>query len=213
MTFEELENRLARISLESVPLPRSEALFSPHPKIALEIGCGVGLHPILLAKRRPEWRIYGLERTKKKFEKFERRVKNHPELQHLVAIQDDGTSWVIHRMPDKSIDELYLFYPNPYPKKHQRNKRFHFMPIFSLILKKLKMGGLIYLRSNESWYLDEFKKVATRIWGMKLSAKKRVLTGETHFEIKYLEQNQNCHELVFVKQLNAMYRGSRGILR
>lgn len=199
MSFEKLENRLARISLESVPSPRSEVLFSPHPKIAVEIGCGVGLHPILLAKERPDWKIYGLERTKEKFEKFQRRLWNHPKLQHLLAIHDDGLSWIIHRMPDESIDELYLFYPNPYPKEHQRNKRFHFMPIFSLILKKLKIDGSIYLRSNESWYLDEFMKVATEIWGMELSSKKRVSTGETHFEIKYLEQNQICHELVFIK--------------
>ena len=172
----------------------------------LEIGCGAGLHPILYAKHNPDHHLYALERTHEKFHKFQNRVDRHA-LKNISALHADGLYWLeAHREKMKGFfNGLYLLYPNPYPKNSQRNKRFFAMPSFQLALDSLKPGSVIELRTNIASYDEEANYLATHVWNLKV--KERMLVkkapsqrqGITHFERKYIADEQDCFISQFIK--------------
>jgi tRNA G46 methylase TrmB len=47
----------------------------------------------------------------------------------------------------------YLFYPNPYPKGTQLQKRWHGHPVFPTLLN---LGGILEMRCNWIVYAEEF---------------------------------------------------------
>lgn len=174
----------------------------------LEIGCGVGLHPILYSKNNPGSGLIALERTVEKYGKFQRRHERH-QLANLFPIHGDGLNWLANNSNalTKRFDKIFLLYPNPYPKNTQRNKRFLGMTNFSYALASLKEEGIIIMRSNERTYLDEAKYLAANVWKLDCIQDQEINLKEgergiTHFERKYLDRGLPCYEIIWRKSKN-----------
>lgn len=192
---------------EAVPRVETVRWFGPQPfsqsgPTDLEIGCGVGMHPIQYAQKNPDRNLIAIEHTRDKFEKFQRRFSNHGNLQNLTALHTNAISWVTHFCPSESIERIFLLYPNP---EHQNPaKRWFLMPFFSEILRVLKPAGEILLATNEQGYRDEALERAEQKWNLNLTNSREmraqdVAKGRTHFEIKYLKRGETCFELRFSK--------------
>ena len=172
------------------------------PKLPLdiEIGCGVGLHPILFNKAQPNRCLVALEHTKEKFDKFYRRYLNHGSPSNLIPIHANGISWVSQQLPENSVDHFYFLYPNPNPKPGDLNKRWYAMPFMEKVLEVLKPGGKITLATNELFYKDEALNYFLNHWKLNLEEEKKLPSDfkhRTHFEKKYLERGEDCFNLVF----------------
>jgi tRNA (guanine-N7-)-methyltransferase len=187
-----------------VPLPTNfrRLAIDPSRPLDVEIGCGVGFHPLRYAETHPDRTLVAFERTVEKFEKFTGRLKNHPELPNLIPIHGDAIPWITHTFAPESVDRYFLLYPNPYPKESQRNLRLHMMPFFARLRDTLKQGGSITIATNEEFYASEAREVMREQWGMKL-LDSRVLPLDskprTHFEKKYLERGDQCWNMVWTK--------------
>ena len=167
----------------------------------MEIGCGVGLHPIRWAQENTHKQILAFERTHLKFEKFQRRLVHH-KLKNISAVQGDGIAWMIHALPSDSVEKLFLLYPNPYPKEAQANKRFHRMPAFFGVLEKLQREAEIVLATNCEFYAREAEKYFVGHWRLSLRERKilpKDFVPRSHFEKKYLDRGEICWNLVFQK--------------
>ena len=194
-----------------VPLPRSG---TPAPRegsglLDIEVGCGVGLHPIRYGQAHPGRLLIAIEHTPSRFEAFHRRLAHHPEIRNVQAIQADAVSWITHCVRPSSVDRYFFLYPNPYPKRTDLNKRWHAMPFFSQVLRTLKPGGTLTLATNEEFYFREALDYLTGPWGMTLVQAREHSNPEsvegpgggarTHFEKKYLMRGQVCRDLVVRK--------------
>jgi tRNA (guanine-N7-)-methyltransferase len=177
-----------------VELPRN---FS---NLDIEIGCGVGFHPIDYAKRNPERLLVAIEKTKEKFDKFLGRLERHPQIKSVIPIHTNAVWWIAHHVEPKSVDRYFILYPNPYPKDPQ--KRFFQMPFMSWVVETLKIGGTITLATNEKYYYEESLENGEKVFGLKVIENRTVDPTEkprTHFEKKYLERGETCYNLVFQK--------------
>ncbi len=187
---------------EKIPLPPDfrPLGLNPHLPIDVEIGCGVGFHPLRYAAENPERQLVAIERTKEKFQKFLRRLQNHPSLPNLFPIHGDAIPWITHSFGVGSVHRYFILYPNPYPKERQRNLRFHQMPFFSFLKETLMRGGELVLATNEKFYASEAEALSGE--GMVLVEKKilpQSFSPRTHFEKKYLARGEECWNLVFRK--------------
>jgi len=192
-----------------LPLPpqKSHLLIPKNQSVEIEIGCGVGLHPVQRATLLPETFFVGIEHTKEKFQKFLRRTSNHPHLKNLHAIHANAISWITHFVPKESVDRYWILYPNPYPKKKQQNMRWHLMPFMEKLLWTLKPGGELHLSTNMQYYADEAEFYFLKHWKLEAKSKQTLHintlspagVAKTHFEKKYLLRGQNCYDLVFKK--------------
>lgn len=189
-------------SLEKIPKPKNFAPLSWRADLPLdiEIGCGVGFHPIAYAKAHPERQLIAFERTEKFFS-FERRWKNHPDIKNIIPVHGDAVAWISHLFKAEEIDRYFILYPNPYPKKKQENLRFPFMPFFSYLVLTLKTGGSIEFATNSASY---GKDIENRMpaYGLTLREKREIAGTErprTHFEKKYLLRGERCWNYIYVK--------------
>lgn len=188
---------------DSVPIPRNPPQFPPglwRQPVDLEIGAGQGLHAIRRCEAHPERILLAVERTTTRFAKLKLRRERHPNLQNLLIFNADAISFVAHFVPDHSLGNVFLFYPNPYPKNRQANLRWPRSPFMSHLLTKLRPGGLIHLATNESFYAEDARTALTQLHGLELvqdEIRNASSEGRTHFEIKYLSRGETCFDLVF----------------
>ncbi|MCB0351133.1 MAG: hypothetical protein KDD38_08105 [Bdellovibrionales bacterium] len=213
----------------ATPTPTHPATPKPTPPaqksyFAIEIGCGVGFHPISWAKHNPASKILAIERTKDKFDKFSSRLERHSNLTNIYAAHADASHLLPHLDIPGRVDEYFVLYPNPYPKKKHTNLRFAYSPITRFMIESLKVGGRITFATNISNYADELRNEISKHPQMTLvsdtlvnsSLKQQNLDQtyihydirtysqpvpypRTHFEKKYLERNEICHNLIYIK--------------
>lgn len=179
-----------------------ELKWSKSQPLDIEIGCGVGFHPIRYCLANPDRQLIAFEKTQEKMERFQSRLKNHPSLKNLTAIHGDAIAWITYGISSSQVDRYFTLYPNPYPKPAQRNKRFHAMPFNAHLLDSLKKNGQLILASNESFYCEEAIDFYTGHWGLKLVQEETLGAfhiPRTHFEKKYLSRGEVCRNLVFEK--------------
>lgn len=170
--------------------------------IDIEIGCGVGLHPIRYSAENPDRILIAIERTRLKFAKFKTRFENHRKPKNLFPVHADATHWIFRHVPDFRIDRVFILYPNPYPKPKQKNQRFAFSSFLPELIKKLNVDGTLHLATNLYYYAEEMKTELTQTWGLQL-IKEEVIDPDTkprsHFEKKYLIRGDKCFDLIFQK--------------
>jgi tRNA (guanine-N7-)-methyltransferase len=168
----------------------------------VEIGCGVGMHPIRRVVEYPERTLVAIEHTKEKFDKFARRVQSHDSPRNLIPIHANAISIISQQLRDQSVDQFFLLYPNPYPKISDRKKRWPFLPFMQELLTKLKPGGCLIVATNELWYAEEMWLVMELAYAMTTRSVEKLDQNSrprTHFEAKYLQRGEVCLNMEFVK--------------
>lgn len=168
----------------------------------IEIGCGVGMHPLGRAIHFPKRTIVAIEHTKEKFQKFARRIKAHQNPVNLIAVHANAISVLTHHIKDESVDQIFLLYPNPYPKISDRKKRWVFLPFMKELIAKLRSGGMVTIATNEAWYAEEVWMAMELAYPMTTRSIQRLdqnARPRTHFEAKYLARGEICLNMEFVK--------------
>lgn len=189
--------------------------FLASSNLDLEIGCGVGLHPLRYVLQNPERRLIAIEHTQEKFAKFARRFANHGSPANLLAVHANAITWVHHRIPAESLAKIFILYPNPNPQN--KAKRWIQMPFMGRLLDSLRVGGELCLATNISWYAEELRELAPRLWQLEPVCETQLsaadVTGgahlpRTHFEKKYLERGEICFDLVWRKSSSRFFHFS-----
>ncbi len=148
--------RLVDDLLPSIAVPETgpltaQALFGNDRPMAFEVGFGKGEHLAFQAARRPNWGFIGAE----------------PYLNGvaglLAAIDERGLSNVrvhrgdaidvLERLPDASLQALYLLHPDPWPKARHAKRRFVNKGPLELVAAKLKPGGEFRIATDHVNYM------------------------------------------------------------
>jgi tRNA (guanine-N7-)-methyltransferase len=101
----------------SRPLP----LRAAH-ETRLEIGFGGGEHLVEAAAREPEVDFLGCEPFVNGMAKLLSRIEARG-LRNIRLYRGDAAE-ALDRLPDASLSRVYLFYPDPWPKRRHRKRRF-----------------------------------------------------------------------------------------
>ncbi|WP_372651693.1 tRNA (guanosine(46)-N(7))-methyltransferase TrmB [Halobacteriovorax sp.] len=196
---------MRKFNTENIPMPKITEFELPTLPLDVEIGCGVGLHPIQYAISNPNRYLVAIEHTTDKFKKFERRFTKHGNPQNLLPVHENGISWVTHLLPKESVSRFFFLFPNPNPKPGQQNKRFHAMPFMEKVIECLRPNGTIHVATNELFYAEESMEFMTNVWNLEcvhntIIEKDSEHIGRTHFERKYLERGQVIYDQIFRKK-------------
>lgn len=183
--------------------PLMRRLFESGRTVDIEVGCGVGYHPIQYALSHPERYLVAIERTSEKFSKFARRLEAHPAINNILPVHADAVNWVSHHVLEASVSRYFILYPNPYPKAKHSNLRFGRMLFMAHVFDSLVPGGTLTLATNERHYFDEAKKHLVQDFGFAVVQSGAIdpkdFVPRSHFEKKYLKSGQTCFNLVLKK--------------
>ena len=164
----------------------------------LEVGCGSGEFAIRRALQFPERRIIAIEKTRNKIKK----MKEQPLPSNLWVLHTNAVWWVSHFAQEESLDCIFILYPNIYIKNKQVNMRWVNRPFMLYLLHRLKIGGMIEIRTNSLSYFKETKEKMTKNFRFMELSKDKVLEGsvfETAFERKYFLSGQGCRLLQWIR--------------
>ena len=121
-------------------------------KIIFDSGCGKGKSTQKLAYQYPDCFIIGIDkselRLKKSFANKDQIIKNF-----CIVRADLVDFWRLATEDGLKLENHFIFYPNPWPKKNHLKRRWHCSPVFKNIIQ---LGGRLEIRTNWKIYLDEF---------------------------------------------------------
>jgi len=145
-----VEDLLPRLQVPDDRPLETRALFGDDRPLEFEIGFGAGEHLAAQAEARPDRGFIGCE----------------PFLNGVVGalghIRDRGLNnvrlhmgdalTVLERLPDDSLDRVYLLHPDPWPKARHAKRRMVNPGPLDLIAAKLKPGGEFRLGTDDPTY-------------------------------------------------------------
>ncbi len=122
-----------------VQRPLSEQFERPMASYHLEIGFGGGEHLAARARANPDIGFIGCEPFVNGMAKLLSVIRNEG-LDNIRLWNRDATE-LLPRLPESAFEQAYLLYPDPWPKRRQRKRRFFSDESLRLIARILKTGG------------------------------------------------------------------------
>lgn len=169
-------------------------------KVVLDSCCGTGRSSLLLAEARPDRFVVGIDKSVARLSRnrgWREGAGSHTIPPNVVLVRGDCTDiWRIVWEEGWEVDEHFMLYPNPYPKKSDLSKRWHGGPAFPLFLG---LGGAIEVRATWRTYLAEMAIAADAVSGTGTPPIELVPgggVGMSNFEIKYGKAGLPCYRMV-----------------
>lgn len=128
------------------------ALFPDAGKIIIEIGYGGGEHLGLEASRNPETGYIGCEVFTGGIGKMVQTIAAG-NLRNIRLFTDDALK-LLMELPDASVDEVYLLYPDPWPKTRHHKRRFVSPTTLAELERVIRPGGLFHFASDIEDYAN-----------------------------------------------------------
>lgn len=168
-----------------------------HPVI-VEIGSGKGRFLISTAMERPDVNVIGIEKSLHYHRVIRDRVmKRH--LTNIRLINHDAFLVLRDMIPDASIAELHIYFPDPWPRKKEQKRRIIRAEVLAEIRRVLVDGGTaIYVTDHASYF-----EVAAPLIEEAFRAERRVPGPDdpprTNYEAKYRAEGRPIYEVRFNK--------------
>ncbi|MBU6141247.1 MAG: tRNA (guanosine(46)-N7)-methyltransferase TrmB [Proteobacteria bacterium] len=158
-----LENPLKHYSLE-FPLLKNQ-----QPAI-LEIGFGFGDFIFEKAKKNPEKNFFGCEPHLNGVVNLLSKLEIEPLKNIQISLKDSRL--LLEEFPEKFFDEIYILFPDPWPKTKHFKRRLLTRKFFDKILSpKIKTGGKLVIATDhdsyKTWILAEFLRSEKFSWDAK----------------------------------------------
>ncbi|MBR9805092.1 methyltransferase domain-containing protein [bacterium] len=166
-----------------------------HPKLIFDTGCGTGDSTIQLALRHPDAQVIGIDKSIARLSKHPIAEQQDKPKNYELVQAELIDFWRLAVDAKLQLWRHCFFYPNPWPKPGQLQRRWHASAVFPSILR---LGGDIELRSNWRIYLEEFQ-YALRIAGRSSNIQELTQNGAqpiSAFEKKYWHSGQRLWQLL-----------------
>ena len=134
------------------------SLFPTAEQVVLEIGFGMGEATALIARDFPDTGFLAVEVHKPGIGKLMARVEELA-LSNIRIIEGDAHPIITTMIPDKSVDGVHLFFPDPWPKKRHNKRRIVNAEFLALIHPKIKDGGFFHIATDWVPYAEYIEEV------------------------------------------------------
>ncbi|MBT7610248.1 MAG: tRNA (guanosine(46)-N7)-methyltransferase TrmB [Bacteriovoracaceae bacterium] len=132
-------------------------VFNREGKLIAEVGSGYGHFMMHYCENNPDVNYVGIDyRFKRSFELAEQ-LEDHP-TKNFRYLRAKGER-ISFLFGESELDELYYFFPDPWPKRRHNKKRLFQEPFLKAVKKALKPGGLIYVKTDHEDYFDWMENI------------------------------------------------------
>lgn len=127
------------------------------PPIELEIGCGNGRFIAARATKNPDQPYLAVERMMERLRRCSRKATNgaNGELKNLDFIRVEAGRFVRELLPDHCVKAMYLFFPDPWPKRRHHKNRFFQREMCDTLTRIFVPKGIMYISTDHEEYFKE----------------------------------------------------------
>ena len=149
-----------RFGLESADVPLDlAAVFGREAPRTLEIGFGNGESLVSLAAEQPERDFLGIEVHRPGVGHLLLRIEELG-LRNLRVICRDAVEVLERCIPESALDEVLLYFPDPWPKKRHHKRRIVQPGFVALVSSRLRPGGVFRMATDWQPYAEHMLAVA-----------------------------------------------------
>lgn len=130
----------------------------PHQPLCIEIGFGNGGALLEMANERPDWNFIGVEVYRPGVGKLLLGVEKLA-LRNIRVSTDDATSFLKEQVEAATADAIYVFFPDPWPKKKHLKRRLINQYFLDLIVDRLKPGGHLHIATDIDSYAEQVREL------------------------------------------------------
>jgi len=124
---------------------------APPARMVLEVGFGAGEHLAAMAKAEPDTGFIGCEPFVNGVARLLARIEE--DRLENVRIWPDDARPLIDALPDATFDRVYVLFPDPWPKRRHRERRFVGPRNLPRLARIIKPGGALCLASDHPDYI------------------------------------------------------------
>lgn len=169
-------------------------VFQREAPCVLEIGFGSGQSLLATAQMHPDLNFIGIETHQPGIGALLLNIQAE-QVNNIRIFYGDAVEVLNHCIPEKSLDGIQLFFPDPWPKRRHHKRRLIQTPFVELLIKKLKKGGELHLATDWEDYAKEMMEVLSNLPELKNAAGiKQFATRSTQRPIitKFEQQGQRA---------------------
>lgn len=174
------------------------AAFAPR---VVEVGFGMGEATALMAAAQPDVRLLAVDVHPAGVMALLRRLEAAG-LANVRVHEGDAVP-VLHALAPGSLEELRLFFPDPWPKPRHAKRRLVRPSFAALAASRLAPGGVLHLATDIPAYVEHAREVLAG-WDVAEDRRGRPLTG---YERRGLRSGREAVDLVLTPPGGSAGRG------
>lgn len=148
-----LAELLPRYGLDSGKVIDPARIFGRNAPLTLEIGFGNGDSLATMAAQDPAADFIGIEVHRPGVGHLLLQLDQR-ELTNVRVICSDAVEVIRHCLPDRTLERVLLFFPDPWPKKRHHKRRIVQPAFIELLARKLKPGGILHMATDWEHYAE-----------------------------------------------------------
>ena len=134
------------------------ALFGSDAPVIMEIGFGNGDATWQMAQAHPAENYLGVEVHQPGVGHLLLKMKQHG-ITNLRIANDDAVEFLRRRVPEKSLDGVRIYFPDPWPKKRHHKRRLIQSSLIELLASRMCPGALLHLATDWEPYAEHILEV------------------------------------------------------
>ena len=170
-------------------------IFGNANPVALEIGSGKGRFLLESGVARPDTNFLGVEKRLHKFRVIEKRLSRRA-LPNTRIVNHDALRVLVEMIPDSSISEVHVYFPDPWPRKREQKRRLIRPEIVEQIGRVMRPDAIgIYVTDHEEFFVSGRELLAQYF---DVEDKNAIDTPpRTNYEAKYRAEGRPIFEVRF----------------
>jgi len=198
-----LDEQWPRFGINYTGQPRDFAeLFGRTAPLVVEIGFGNGEQLLFACGEEPEKNHVGVEVHAPGVGRL---LQGAAAIgaSHLRAYCHDAVEVLTHEVADATLDEVRIYFPDPWHKKRHNKRRLVEPSFAALLARKLKAGGMLHLATDWDNYATQMLEVCDAEPRLRNRAgagghvERPTLRRQTHFEARGLKLGHGVHDLLY----------------
>ena len=194
---------LARLAARhGVPLDRpldAPAVFGRRAPFVLEIGSGAGDATAAMAAADRSRDVLAVEVHTPGVAALLRRIEEQ-ELANLRVVEADALHVLTQVIGPGSLDEVRVFFPDPWPKARHAKRRLVSPGFASLVADRLRPGGRLHVATDWASYAEHVLAVLAASPDLELVSRERGARPLTRFEARGRAAGRPSVDLVAVRR-------------
>jgi tRNA (guanine-N7-)-methyltransferase len=175
--------------------------------LGIEIGFGMGHALFEWAQAAPDWQLFGIELYQPGIGALVHRL--HSAEINNVHILEVPAQQVIAQLPECCVDEVRIFFPDPWPKKRHHKRRLIQPEFINDLTRVLKPLSLLRIATDWAPYAAWIRECLQSQTGLQMQidhvraaaseATIEIARQSTNFEKRGERLGHDIHDLVYVK--------------
>jgi tRNA (guanine-N7-)-methyltransferase len=177
--------------------PEDPAAVFPRPgPLILEIGFGSGEHFLDLLRTHPDANLIGSEVFLNGIAALlTRLLRDEAEMpfRDRVRLWPDDARTLVDRLPDTCLDQLFLLFPDPWPKARHAERRIVQPAFLQQVARALKPDGRMMVATDHPIYRDWVLETLPKVPALRVAAREdRAVTDppRTRYEAKAFREGR-----------------------